>query len=197
MNDVRKSIFRLRKRHTPAEAVKLGAEDGRLLVQDQSLRDSIVAGLIVVILFSALWAMASMLINRIFPWMTLVLGIFVGLVERRAGRGLDWRFPVLAAAMTLLGALVSNVVVAAAFTAAALDTNTFTILRAVTSMTWPVFFDEAVSAADVVYAFCGAGVAAFYANRRLSRAEYHALRMWQKEQDEALSERSNSLNRHQ
>jgi len=179
----------LRKRHTPTETVNLGADDGRLLVQDQSLRDAIVAGLIVVILFSALWAMSSTLINRIFPWMTVVLGILIGLVIRRAGRGLDWRFPVLAAAMTLLGALVSNIVVAAAFTAAALETSTLTILRAVTSMTWPVFFDEAISAADLVYAFCGAGAAAFYANRRLNRAEYHALRMWQEER--------NNLNRHQ
>lgn len=182
MKNVQKSILRLRKRHSPDETVDLGAEDGRLLVQDQSLRDALVAGLIVIILFSMLWAMSAMLINRIFPWLTIVLGILVGLVIRRAGRGLDWRFPALAAALVLLGALVSNVVVAAAFTAAALETSTFTILRAVTSMTWPVFFDEAVSAADIVYAFFGAAAAAFYANRRLSRAEYHALRMWQERQ---------------
>lgn len=169
------------KRHARDYSVELDENAGKHLLQDQSLRDSVVAGLIVVILFSALWAMSSTLINRIFPWMTVVLGIFVGLIVRRAGRGLDWRFPVLAAAITLLGSLVGNVVVAAAFTAAALDTSTFTILRAVTSMTWPVFFDEVVSAADVVYAFCGAGVAAFYANRRLTRAEYHAVRKWQEE----------------
>jgi len=170
------------KRHAGDHSSELDENAGMHLLEDQSLRDSVVAGLIVVILFSALWAMSSTLISRIFPWMTVVLGIFVGLIVRRAGRGLDWRFPVLAAAITLLGSLVSNVVVAAAFTAAALDTSTFTILRAVTSMTWPVFFDEVVSAADVVYAFCGAGVAAFYANRRLTRAEYHAVRKWQEEQ---------------
>ena len=186
-NKPHKSVFRIPKRHAPDDSIELDESAGKHLLQDQSLRDSIVAGLIVVILFSALWAMSSTLIDRIFPWMTLILGIFIGLVVRRAGHGLDWRFPVLAAAITLLGSLVGNVVVAAAFTAAALDTSTFTILRAVTSMTWPVFFDEAVSAADFVYAFCGAGIAAFYANRRLSRAEYRAVRMWQEQQKDDAS----------
>jgi hypothetical protein len=163
--------------------VNLSADDGKALHKTQSPRDAVIAGLIVVILFSVLWAMLSTLSNRIFPWMTIVLGIFVGVIVRHAGRGLDWRFPVLAAAITLLGALVGNIVVAAAFTAAALETSTFTILRAVTSMTWPVYFDEVISAADVVYALFGAATAAFYANRRLTRAEYHALRKWQEEQD--------------
>lgn len=171
----------MRKRHTPSERVTLGADAGRKLEKQQSIRDAVVGGVIVVILFSILWAMLSTLINRIFPWMTILLGMLVGLVIRRAGRGVDWRFPTLAAAMTVLGALVANVVVAAAFTAESLDASTFEVLRAVTAMTWPVFFSEALSAADIVFAFFGAAVAAFYANRRLSRAEYHALRKWQEE----------------
>ena len=176
-----KSVARLPKKHRGA-ADKAGQVDVRRLLAQQSLRDAVVGGLIVVILFSMLWAMLSTLVDRIFPWMTVILGIAIGLVIRRAGRGLDWRFPTLAAGLTLAGAIASNVVVAAAFTADELGTSTVTILRAVTSMTWPVFFREVVSAADVVYAFCGAGVAAFYANRRLRRSEYSALRKWREEQ---------------
>jgi len=160
-------------------------------MQRQSLREALVAGLVVVIVFSILWAMLSTLSNRIFPWMTVVLGILAGLAIRRAGHGIDWRFPVLAALVTLFGAMVGNVVVAAAFTAAALDTSTLAVLGAVTNMTWPVFFDEVISAADIVYALFAAATAAFYANRRLSRGEYLALRKWReakagvaKEQDE-------------
>ena len=186
--------MRIHKRHTPSKAVDLTADDGRSLVQDQSLRDAAAGGLIVVVLFSALWAMASTLIGRIFPWMTLVLGIFVGLVIRRAGRGLDWRFPVLAVVLTLLGALAGNIVVAAAFTAAELDTTTIMILRAVTSMTWPVFFDEVISAADIIYALFGAALAAFYASRRLNRSEYHAVRKWQERQQ---AESRKDSHRHQ
>lgn len=174
-----KSVLRIRKRHAPADRIEVTAEDRERLLQDQSLRHALLASVIVTIVFSILWAMTSTLLNRIFPWLTVVLGLLIGLTVRRAGRGLDWRFPVFAAVITMIGALLSNVVVAAAFTAQALETSTFNILRAVTSMTWPVFFDEAMSSADVVFALFGAAIAAFYANRRLTRAEFLALRKWQ------------------
>jgi len=175
----------MRKRHTPKRATEAQPEDGRRLLERQSLRDALTASLIVIIVFSVLWAMLSTLTNRIFPWMTLLLGIIIGLAVRRAGQGLDWRFPALAAVATIVGAVASNVVVAAAFTARALETSTLTILRAVTSMTWPVFFDEAMTQADAAYALIGAAVAAFYANRRLNRAEFLALRKWENVRDEA------------
>ena len=176
-----KSVLRLPKKHRGA-ADRVDKVNVRALLAQQSVKDAVVAGLIVIILFSVLWAMLSTLLNRIFPWMTIVLGIAVGLVVRRAGRGLDWRFPTLAAGLTLVGAFIGNVVVAAAFTADELGTSTFTILRAVTSMTWPVFFAEKLSAADIVYAFFGAATAAFYGNRRLLRSEYSALRKWREKQ---------------
>jgi hypothetical protein len=183
MTPSRKSIARMPKRHRGSPD-QPGDVDIRRLIKEQSVRDAIVGALIVVILFSVLWAMLSTLVSRIFPWMTVVLGILIGHVIRRAGRGLDWRFPVLAAALTLVGALISNVVVAAAFTAEELGATTFEILRAVTSMTWPVFFAEALSAADIIFAVFAAAIAAFYANRRLSRSEYTALRKWREGQDD-------------
>lgn len=177
------SIARMRKRHGPKRTAEAG--DGRKILAQQSFRDALFAGLVVIIAFSVLWAMFSTLTNRIFPWMTVVLGIIVGVAIRHAGRGLDWRFPVLAALATLAGAVVGNVVVAAAFTARALETSTFEVLKAVTAMTWPVFFDEAVTSADVIYAFTGAAVAAFFANRRLTRAEFLAVRKWEEAEDHA------------
>ena len=176
-------VLRLPKKHAAKAGVRPGSDDGGRLVRAQSARDAFVASCIVVILFSVLWTMLSTAIGRIFPWLTLLLGVLIGLTVRRAGRGLDWRFPVLAAAMTLIGALTGNVVVAAAFTAAEFDTGTLTILRAVTSMTWPVFFDEAMTPADGVYALFGAAIAAFYANRRLNRIQYLALKTWERERD--------------
>ena len=178
------SIARMRKRHTPKKATRARPEEGRRLYERQSVRNAITASLIVIIVFSVLWAMLSTLTTRIFPWMTLVLGITIGLAIRRAGQGLDWRFPALAAVATIVGAVASNVVVAAAFTARALETSTLTILRAVTAMTWPVFFDEAMTPADAAYALIGAAIAAFYANRRLNRAEFLALRKWEEERAE-------------
>jgi hypothetical protein len=185
MDDLPPSIARMRKRHTPKHVTTAYAEDGRRLLEQQSPRNAVTASLIAIIVFSVLWAMLSTLTNRIFPWMTMLLGIIIGLAVRRAGHGLDWRFPTIAAVATIVGAVASNIVVAAAFTARALETSTLTVLRAATSMTWPVFFDEAMTPADAAYALIGAATAAFYANRRLGRAEFLALRKWEDERDEA------------
>jgi hypothetical protein len=182
MSEQYKSVLRIRKHHTPAERTEACAEDGQNLLQKQSIRDASIAAVIVVILFSILWAMLSTLTDRIFPWMTLVLGILIGVAVRIAGQGVDWRFPAIAAISATLGAVISNIVVAAAFTADVLETSTLAVLRAVTSMTWPVFFDEAVSSADIAYGLFAAAIAAFYANRRLSRMEFLALRKWQHKQ---------------
>lgn len=183
MSDDKTDVLRLPKKHASKIRVRPSPQDGARLVKAQSVRDALMAGLIVIILFSALWAMASTLINRMFPWLTLLLGMLIGLVVRRAGRGLDWRFPTLAAILAIVGAFVGNVVVAAAFTASEFDTGTLTILRAVTSMTWPVFFDEVMTPADAIYALFAAAIAAFYANRRLSRSEFLALRIWEQQQN--------------
>lgn len=177
------SIARMRKRHTPRQPTEADAGDGRRLLERQSFRGAVVASLVVIVVFSVLWAMLSTLTNRIFPWMTVVLGVLIGFAIRRAGRGLDWRFPVLAAFAGTLGAFAGNVVVSAAFTARALETSTITVLGAVTSMTWPVYFEEYVTAADIVFAFTAAALAAFFANHRPTRAEFLALRKWEEEKE--------------
>ena len=173
--------MRLPKRHSRESAAPPDPRDGARIVRQQSMHGAILAGLIVVIVFSAAWALLSVATGRVFPWMTLVQALLVGLAVRRAGRGIDWRFPAIAATVTMAGALVGNVVVAAAFTAGEFDTGTLTILRSVTTMTWPVFFNEVMTGADLFYAISGAGIAAFYANRRLTRAQYAALRILQQD----------------
>ena len=149
----------------------------------QSLRNAMTAGLIAIIIFCMLWIALTSITNRVFPWMTVLLGAMLGFAVRRAGRGVDWRFPTLAAVLAVLGAFLGNVVVAAAYTADTFDTGTLQVLRAVTSMTWPVFFDEVLTAADGFYAVLAAGLAAFLANRHLTRSQYYALRLWRAESD--------------
>ena len=109
------SPLRLRKKHGTGARRDIGAADGERLVIAQSFTYALVAGLVTIVIFSALWVALSSLTNRVFPWMTVVLGAMVGFAVRRAGRGVDWRFPVLAAVLTLLGALLANIVVAASY----------------------------------------------------------------------------------
>ncbi len=175
--------LRLRKKHGEGARPEATADDGARLVRVQSLRNAIMAALIVFVVFCAVWIAISSLTGRVFPWMTVVLGYLLGVGVRRAGRGVDWRFPALAAVSALAGSVLSNVVLAASTTAAEFGTGTFDILRAVTSMTWPVFFDEVWNIGDSLYAVLSAGLAAFLAPRKLSRHEFYALRMWRRESD--------------
>ena len=184
MRQEKTDVLRLPRRHAQKVTREVTADDGQRVVDAQSVRNAIVAGLVAIVVFCALWSMLSALVNRFFPWLALLLGLLLGHVVRRAGRGVDWRFPAVAATLAVAGSFVGNVVVAATFTAAEFDTGTLTILGAVTSMTWPVFFTEVLTPADFVYAAFSAAIAAFYANRRLTRAEYLALRRWREASDE-------------
>lgn len=175
--------LRLRKKHGTGAKRDVTAADGQRLVDVQSVRNAIVAGLITIIIFSLFWMTLTEATNRFFPWLTVVLGFLVGQFTRLAGRGLDWRFPLIASVMTLAGSLIANIVVAASVTAEGFDTGTLHILQAVTSMTWPVFFDEVLSVADAFFAVFAAALAAFYANRRLTRNQYMALRLWREQQN--------------
>ncbi len=179
MSEEKTNILRLPKKHAPKVTKRVSAAEGEHLVEVQSLRAALIAGLFAVTVFTVLWSMLSVLLGRIFPWLTLLLGMSIGLVVRRAGQGLDWRFPALAALLTLLGSLAGNIAIAANFTAAEFGTGTLTVLGAVTTMTWPVFFAEVMTPVDLIYALFSAAVAAFYANRRLTRAEFLALRKWE------------------
>jgi hypothetical protein len=183
MSDEKIGVLRLRKKHLPKVSREPTQDDARRLLAAQSVRNAIMASLITIIVFSIVWAMLSTLIGSIYPWMTLLLGILLGLAVRRAGFGLDWRFPVIAAVFAAAGALIGNIIVAAAFTAPQLGTDTLTVLRNLTVLTWPVFFDEVMTPADLVFAFFAAGLAAFYANRRLTRAQYLAIRTWDEKHD--------------
>lgn len=177
------NVLRLRKKHgtgTPRDAT---VADGERLLEAQSLRTALVAGVVAVAIFCVLWVALTALIDRVFPWITVLLGAMVGFAVQRAGRGIDWHYPVLAAALALFGAVLANIVLAASTTADIFDTSTLRILKAVTSMTWPVFFDEVMTAADGFYAAVAAALAAFLANRRLSRSQYYALRLMRDESD--------------
>ena len=178
-----RQALRMRKKHGTGMRRNVTAEDGAPLVHAQSFRNAAAAGVLAIIIFSLLWVALSALFDRVFPWMTVLLGAMIGFAVQQAGRGVDWRFPVLAAGLALLGALFANIVVAASTTADIFDTSTLHVLQSVTSMTWPVFFDEVLTVADGFYAVFSAGLAAFLSHRRLTRSQYHALRLWRAQSD--------------
>lgn len=182
-NDENGSLVRLWKRHAPGKRIEATAADGERLVKAQSVRDAVVAGLVVIVVFSVLWAVLSVLTSRILPWMTMVLGIALGKAVQRTGHGIDWRFPMIAGLLAVVGALIANIVVAAAFKADELGIGTLDVLRAATSVTWSYFFSMVMTPADAVFTIFAAAIAAFYANQKLTREQFFALKLWQREQE--------------
>lgn len=188
--DPNQQALRLRKKHSPGGHARPDAADGARIAATQSIRSATTAGLIAIIAFTALWPMLTVATGRVFPWLTILLGFAVGFAVRRGGMGFDWRFPTLAAVLAFTGSILANIVVAATNTARALDTDTLTVLKNVTTWTWPIFFEEVMTAADFVFALTSAGIAAFYASRRISRREYQAIRIWRETQKHGHSDKT-------
>jgi hypothetical protein len=174
--------LRLRRKHGDGKSPPVTAADGARLVRAQSLRNAIAASLVTLVAFCLAWIALSEATHRVFAWMTVFLGAGLGIVIRATGRGIDWRFPLLAAGMALGGAVASNIVLAASTTASEYGTGTLNILQAVTGMTWPVFFEEVWNVADGFFAVVAAALAGFLAPRRLTRSDRFALRLWREQQ---------------
>ena len=182
-NDQNNNLLRLWKRHAPDASAGVNASDGKRLVDAQSMRNAVIIALVVIITFSVLWAILSDLTNRVWPWMTMLLGMLLGITIRRAGKGIDWRFPLLAAILAVVGALLATIFVAAVLKAGEMNIGPFEVLRSVTVLTWRDFFSEVVTPADFVFAIFAAAIAAFYAYPKLDRNEFLALKLWHREQD--------------
>ena len=112
------NLLRLRKKHGEGHKVDISAADGARLVRAQSFSSAVIASLVAVVLFSVVWIALTALTNRVFPWMTVILGAGIGLLVRRYGKGVDWRFPTLAGGMAFGGWFVFKGVLAAARQAA-------------------------------------------------------------------------------
>tara|TARA_B100001093_G_scaffold414784_1_gene405001 strand:+ start:1946 stop:2479 length:534 start_codon:yes stop_codon:yes gene_type:complete len=172
--------LRLRKKHKSINSAEIASVDISSLINSQSISFAIFTSVLTIIMFSFFWVLLSKLTGRVFPWVTIILGYLLGHVIRISGRGIDWRFPVAAVILTLIGSIFSNFFIAATVTAEQLKTETLEILLSVTSMTWFVFFDEFLNAADIFYAVLAMSIAAFFSKKRLKRAEYNALRLLKK-----------------
>ena len=141
------------------------------------------AGLITIIVFSVLWVMVTDLFGAVFPWATVLLGYLLGFAIQRAGRGVEWQFPALAAVLAFAGSIGANVVLAASVRAEQMGASTMYVLQSLSTYTLPDFFRETWNMGDTFFALLGAALAAFYAQRRLNRDQYFALRLWREENE--------------
>ena len=122
------------------------------------------------------WLWLSDISGSFFHWYAVLQGPLIGLAVRHAGHGIDWRFPAVAATVTMLAAVSGNLLVSLMTTSELLDAGPIQVIRGLTLWSWQTWYAEVLNFADFVYALFAAAVAAFYAKRPLSRNEAFALR---------------------
>lgn len=123
-----------------------------------------------------LWAIVSMQTGRVFPWFSVLFGAIIGLAVRRFGRGLDWRFPVIAAALAWAGAYAGNLMIGIVETARYIEAGALSVLAGLSGDTMEYFFANTINPIVHIYALCAAGIAAFLAKRQLNRRQVLAIR---------------------
>ncbi len=164
-------MFRLKLRHSCHLDDKSPAVSAEKLIAAQSVRAAITSAAVAIVGSNILWAYSASASGRFFPWIAIIQGAAIGIAVRKAGRGLDWRFPLIAGVAAWVGAFSGNLFIALLFTTAetgAVPNGWWQILQS--------FFAHTVSVIDVIYALCAVAVATFYSKRRLNRYEVLALR---------------------
>ncbi|MDH5501131.1 MAG: hypothetical protein OEY72_08530, partial [Gammaproteobacteria bacterium] len=151
-------MLRLRRKHsqtTPAPAI-----DAAALLNAQAPGRALLAAVGIAALMNMLWLWLSDLTGHFFHAFSLLQGPMIGLAVRRAGHGIDWRFPSLAASVAVLAAVSGNFLVSLTTTAVVLDATALQVLRGLTVWTWQTWYAEVLSTADFIYALFAAAVAA-------------------------------------
>jgi hypothetical protein len=123
-----------------------------------------------------LWALLATTTGSIYPWFSVLVGAVIGIAMQRFGRGLDWRFPVLAVVVAGIAAYAGNLMIGVFETGKYIEAAPISVVGGLSADTMGYFFRNTISPIDHIYAFCACGVAAFLANRRLRRHEVLGLR---------------------
>ena len=169
-------MFRLRTKEPASADAPAPPPDPRTLIDAQSVIGATAAAVAVMILLCSVWVYVAVVSGRVLPWFSIIQGVFLGLAVRRFGRGLDWRFPLIAAVSALIGAFLGNLLVAVPTTSSTLGASATEVVFGLTWWSFETFFAEVITVVDYIYAFCAMAVAMFYSKRQLNRHEEFALR---------------------
>lgn len=177
-------MLRLPKRHKRDADTPPPAVEATRLLAEQRFGNGVMVAAVAAVVSIAAYVWVAMLFDRNFPWFSVLQGIAIGIAMRRAGLGIDWRFPAAAAGITAIAAAAGSFVVALFLTGREFGTGPFVLISEISVHTVQVFFSRNFGVADVIYMVFASVLAVFYSHRRLQRHEAIALRRW-RERDAA------------
>ena len=179
-----KSILRLRQKFSQKPGRSVADIDAGALLDEQSLLHASLGALLALVILNAMWSYSSLLFDRFFPWGSIVQGFLIGRAVRHFGRGLDWRFPLLAAVFAVGGGLTGSFAASLNLTAREFNVSALSLITEVSWYTVETFFMRDFGVVGLIYTLTAAVIAAFYARRRLDRYEEVAL---QKRKDREIA----------
>ncbi len=130
------------------------------------------------VLLIAIWVYSAMLFDRFFPWFSVVQGFFIGRAVQHFGRGIDWRFPLIAAGCTGVAAFLGSFLSALFLTGREFDTGALPLIAEISRHTVSTFAIREFGVVGTIYAGMAVVIAVFFAKRRLTRNEAIALRKY-------------------
>lgn len=165
--------LRLGKRYSRTEERK---PDVKELLDAQSFRAALIGAVVALLLLNAVWVYGSVLLDRFFPWFSVVQGFFIGRAVQRYGCGIDWRFPLLAAGVAIVAAFSGSFLSALFLTSLEFGASVWSLLGDTDWHTVSTFALREFGVVGSVYAGMAAVIAGFFAGRRLKRQEAIVLR---------------------
>ena len=154
------------------------AVDVTRLVGEQSLRGALLGALLAWLLLNFVWVYGCLIFDHFFPWFSVIQGFFIGRAVQHFGRGIDWRFPLLAALTAAVAGFAGSFLSALFLTGREFDTSAVALVGEVSWHTITTFTSREFGAVGTIYAGMSAALAGFFANRRLDRYEAVALRKY-------------------
>ena len=175
-------MFRLKQKHSQKKKERLPPADGREILAEQSMLRGFAGAFAAALLLCWAWAVLSMSMASTLPWFSILMGALIGMAMQRFGRGLDWRFPVMAVVIAGAASYFGNLMIGVLETGRYIEADTISVFAGLSADTMRNFFRNTIGPVDHIYAFSACGVAAFYANRRLKRHEVLGLRTMDKQE---------------
>ena len=176
-------MFRLKQKHSQPSRKKYPKPNVNRILAEESILRGVLGSVAVAALLCWVWAVHAITTGRVFPWFSILIGALIGIAMQRFGRGLDWRFPLSAGLVAGVAAYAGNLMIGVLETGRYIEAQPMQVVLGLSADTIQQFFRNTIGPIDHIYAFCGAGIAAFFANRRLNRREVLALRIYKREEN--------------
>jgi len=166
-------LLRLGRKYAPKERRVV---DVSALFREQSIRRAFAGAAIALLILNVLWIAESLAFDHIFKPFSVLQGFFIGRAVRHYGRGIEWQFPAIAAAVAAVAAFTGSFMAALFLTGREFDTFALSLVAEISWHTVSTFATNNFGAVGTVYAGMAAVLAAFFAQRKLDRDERIALR---------------------